>query len=127
MLTSNPETKQQAAIPDIVPQPRQLRLAVRVAIDAYEKTGKMVDAALTYAAHGFPIFPLTADKKPIPARDRDANGKAIPGTGSFKKASTDPIVIRKWWRNNPKALIGLPMGAASGLPTSTPARITPTA
>ena len=50
----------------------------------------MVDAALAYAAHGFPVFPLTVDKKPVPARDRDANGKPIPGTGSFKKATTDP-------------------------------------
>ena len=74
----------------------------------------MLDAALAYAAHGFPVFPLTVDKKPVPARDRDANGKPIPGTGAFKKATTDPVQIRAWWERN-EYLIGLPMGAASGV------------
>ena len=80
------------------PRPGQLRAAVAAAIAAYEKSGRMVDAALAWAAHGFPIFPVTVDKIPVPARDRDANGKPIPGTGSFKKATTDPIQIRAWWR-----------------------------
>ena len=74
----------------------------------------MVDAALAYAAHGFPIFPVTVDKIPVPPRDRDANGKPIPGTGGFKKATTDPIQIRAWWRQR-EYLIGLPMGSASGV------------
>ena len=60
----------------------------------------MLDAALAYAAHGFPVFPLTHDKTPVPARDKDANGKPIPGTGIFKKATTDPIQIRAWWKGN---------------------------
>ena len=50
----------------------------------------------------------------MPARDRDANGKPIPGTGAFKKATTDPIQIRAWWKGN-EYLIGLPMGSASGV------------
>ena len=57
----------------------------------------MLDAALAYAAHGIPIFPVIRDKIPVPARDKDANGKPIPGTGSFKKATTDPAQIRAWW------------------------------
>ena len=57
-------------------------MAVRAAIAAYEQSGKMLDAALAYAAHGFPIFPLDPVKKtPIPARDRDPTGKPIGGTG----------------------------------------------
>ena len=54
---------------------RQLRHAVRAAIRAYARTGHMLDAALAYAAHGFPVFPLTVDKTPVPKRDKDANGK----------------------------------------------------
>jgi Bifunctional DNA primase/polymerase, N-terminal len=97
-------------------QTERLQLAVRAAIRAYEKSGKMRDAALAYAAHGFPIFPLDpVTKKPIPARDKDANGKPIPGTGGFKKATCDPLQIRAWWRDHPRALIGMPMGPVSGV------------
>ena len=66
------------------------------------------------AAHGFPVFPLTVGKTPVPKRDKDAKGKPIPGTGSFKKATCDPIQIRTWWTGH-EYLIGLPMGAASGV------------
>jgi hypothetical protein len=69
---------------------RPLRLAVRAAVKAYKKSGRMLDAALAYAAHGYPVFPLTKDKKPVPRRDRDANGKEIPGTGGFKKEHMRP-------------------------------------
>jgi hypothetical protein len=95
-------------------QAKSLRVAVRAAILAYEKSGRMLDPALVYAAHGFPVFPLTIDKTPVPKRDVDANGKPIPGTGSFKKATCDPLVIRKWWTNH-EYLIGLPMGKTSGI------------
>jgi hypothetical protein len=94
--------------------PASLREAVRAAIEAYEKSGRMLDAALAYAASGIPIFPVTVDKIPVPARDKDADGKPIPGTGSFKKATTDPAQIRAWWGRS-EHLIGLPMGYASGV------------
>ena len=75
----------------------RLRIAVREAIQAYEQTGKMVDAALAYAAHGFPVFPVTVDKKPVPARDKDANGKPIPGTGRLQegdhRSDPDPRMV----------------------------------
>jgi hypothetical protein len=96
------------------PRPGQLRAAAAAAIAAYEASGRMRDPALVWAAHGFPVFPVTVDKKPVPARDKDANGKPIPGTGGFKKATTDPIQIRAWWEYH-EYLIGLPTGAASGL------------
>lgn len=107
------------AEPDTTARPagklsERLRAAVAAAIVAYERSGRMVDAALAYAAHGFPIFPVTEDKIPVPARDRDADGKPIPGTGGFKKATTDPIQIQAWWRKG-EYLIGLPMGPVSGL------------
>jgi Bifunctional DNA primase/polymerase, N-terminal/Primase C terminal 2 (PriCT-2) len=95
-------------------QKLDLRTAVRAAIRAYEKSGKMLDAALAYATHGFPVFPLTINKTPVPKRDQDAKGEPIPGTGGFKKATTDPEQIHKWWDKN-EYLIGLPMGAASGV------------
>jgi Bifunctional DNA primase/polymerase, N-terminal len=98
------------------PQTERLQLAVRAAVRAFEASGKMRDAALAYAAHGFAIFPLDiVSKKPIPARDKDANGKPIPGTGGVYKACCDPVIIRAWWRDHPRALIGLPMGAVSGV------------
>ena len=92
----------------------RLRIAVREAIQAYVRTGKMLDAALAYAAHGFPIFPLTRGKTPVPKRDKDANGEEIPGTGSFKKATTNSIQIYAWWKGH-EYLIGLPMGERCGV------------
>jgi hypothetical protein len=92
----------------------RLRVAVREACAAYSKSGRMLDAALTYAQLGIPVFPLTIDKEPVPPRDKDANGKKIPGTGSFKKATTDPKQIHKWWKKH-EYLIGLRMGAPSGV------------
>src|SRR5208337_312712 len=99
----------------LIPAGKRLSMAVRAAISAYEKTGHMLDAALAYAAHGFPVFPLTSRKTPVPPRDEDPSGKfkdGIPGTGSFKKATTDPDQIHTWWDEH-EYLIGLPMGAAS--------------
>lgn len=95
-------------------QHRNLRRAVRAAVKAYKKTGHMLDAALAYAAHGFPVFPLTARKTPVPRRDEDECGEPVPGTGGFKKATTDPIQIHKWWDRH-EYLIGLRMGAPSGV------------
>jgi putative DNA primase/helicase len=86
-------------------------LAVKAATAAYARTERMVDVALAYAAHGISVFPVSINTKtPIPARDKDANGEPIPGTGGFKKATTNPEQIRKWWWRNQKHLIGAPMG-----------------
>ena len=98
---------------------RQLRMAVRAAVAAFEQSGRMVDAALAYAAQGLPIFHLDPKtKRPIPKRDPDPTGKfkdGIPGTGGVYKATCDPIIIQAWWRDHPKALIGLPMGERTGV------------
>ena len=49
--------------------------AVQAAIEAYARTGHMLDAALAYAAQGIPVFPLSAHSKaPIPKRNKDAQG-----------------------------------------------------
>lgn len=57
-----------------------------------------LDAALSYAAHGFAVFPChPRDKAP-----------AVKGDW-LAAASRDPAQITAWWRQNPAFLIGLPM------------------
>src|SRR5262249_32042337 len=96
-----------------------LAAAVREACAVYARTGRMLDAALIYAKHGVPIFPVDhRNKRPIPKRDPDPTGKlkdGIPGTGGFYKATCDPIIITRWWKRDPHALIALPMGPKSGI------------
>jgi hypothetical protein len=79
----------------------RLRMAVQAASRAYAESGRMVDAAVMYAAYGLPVFPLDIKKKtPVPRRDPDPTGKypdGIPGTGGIYKATCDPVQIRKWW------------------------------
>jgi hypothetical protein len=101
------------------PPAKRLRLAVQAATEAYASTGRMLDAALAYASWGIPVFPVDIEsKRPIPKRDPDPTGKfkdGIPGTGGVYKATTDPDTIRAWWRENPTALIALPMGEKTGV------------
>src|SRR5262249_23160608 len=89
--------------------------AVREAVTIYAQTGKLGDPALIYGKHGIPIFPVDhRNKRPIPKRDPDPTGKyprGIPRTGGFYKATCDPIIITRWWKFNPNALIALPTGS----------------
>ncbi len=64
----------------------------------------LLKAALWYAAHGYPVFPLTAGDK-IPLK----------GSAGFKDATTDEDKITQWWQAHPDANIGLPTGAQTGL------------
>jgi hypothetical protein len=58
----------------------------------------MIDAALSWADRGFPVFPIVPrGKKPL--------GSLVPH--GLKEASRDPAVIRDWWRREPKANIGI--------------------
>jgi hypothetical protein len=74
----------------------------------------MVDFALCYARLGWHVFPC-GRKAPLTARDKDANGNKIRGTGGFYKASTDEAKIREWWKKWPRAMIGIRAGEASGV------------
>ena len=72
--------------------------AVQAAVEAYARTGRMLDAALAYAEHDIPVFSLSAHSKaPIPKRNKDAQGREIPRTGGFYKATCDPAIIHQWW------------------------------
>lgn len=56
------------------------------------------NAALDYATHGWPVFPLVKFRKtPLTTR-------------GFKDASTDPDQILDWWSAHPGANIGIPTG-----------------
>jgi hypothetical protein len=61
-----------------------------------------LDVALRYAAGGRPVFPCV-DKKPITAH-------------GFKDATTNDVVIRRWWERWPEAQIATPTGAGLFVP-----------
>src|SRR5580704_11741394 len=61
---------------------------------------EMLEAALEYAAAGFPVFPCIPD------------GKAPLCTHGFKEATTEPEQITAWWTNHPDANIGTSPAAA---------------
>ena len=58
----------------------------------------MLEAALAYARHGIPVFPL------VP------NGKTPLTAHGFKDATTDEAKIMEWWSTTPEANIGMPTG-----------------
>ena len=61
-----------------------------------------LDSALVLAAEGRRCFPCSADKRPMSPR-------------GFRDATTDPAALRELWRRHPGPLVGVPMGAVSGL------------
>jgi hypothetical protein len=65
--------------------------------------GAILEAALSYAEEGIPVFPCNPyNKRPLTEH-------------GFKGATTDPERIRPWWREHPQAMIGIPTGSASGV------------
>ncbi len=65
-------------------------------------TISLLDAALSYAARGWPVHPCQGDKRPYTQHGVDS-------------ATTDPMQIQLWWAKWPNASIGLATGRASGL------------
>ena len=60
-----------------------------------------LDAALRYAAHGWPVFPC--------------NGKRPMVANGFHDATTDRETVEGWWRQWPDANVAVPTGGPSGL------------
>lgn len=65
--------------------------------------GRFLRAALYYARHGWPVFPLRPRSK-VPATEH-----------GFYDGTKDPAVITPTWKNGPNSNIGIPTGTASGL------------
>jgi len=65
-------------------------------------TPTALDAALTYAARGWYVFPCGDDKRPLTAH-------------GFKDATTDADQVKAWWRRWPRAAIGLDCGRSGVL------------
>jgi hypothetical protein len=65
----------------------------------------LAEAALAYAARGWPVFPLRPrDKVPLIPKARGGNG--------VHDATCDRARIEAWWRQHPDANIGLACGVA---------------
>lgn len=91
-----------------------------------ERRTAILDAALTYGARGwciFPIFEIGADGKCAcgyhgeknPNTDRKCSPGKHPRVSWKSLASNDPTVIAAWWQRWPDANIGLACGQRSGV------------
>ena len=71
-----------------------------------------LDAALAFAARGWPVFPASPQhKRPLLAAAVDpATGKKLRGTGGVSAASTDGDQVRAWWVKWPAAMVGVATG-----------------
>src|SRR5215472_5550775 len=78
----------------------------------------MLDAALTYASHGVPVFPVwwivdgrcACGASDCPSPGKHPLAKCAPR--GFQDATTDTTTIRRWWQTEcPSANIAMPTDA----------------
>ena len=84
-----------------------------MALDTLPTT--MLDAALACAARGWRVFPLheirpQGTQCSCGKRDCGSPGKHPRTARGCLDASADPVVIRRWWNQNPTAGVGLATG-----------------
>ncbi len=78
----------------------------------------LLDAALAYAAEGWPVLPvagLSSAGECRCGRSCESPGKHPLSGHGVHEATTDPVLIEEWWRRSPGANVGIATGAASGL------------
>lgn len=78
----------------------------------------MIQAALSYAARGWPVFPchgISGAACACRSVDCSSPGKHPRVARGLHTASTDPKQIQRWWERSPTANIGLRTGTDSGL------------
>jgi hypothetical protein len=73
----------------------------------------LLQAALSYAARGWPVFPLRSRTK-LPFSNGDLSVDNKGKEGGCKVATTDPALIREWWQRWPQANIGIATGRRAG-------------
>jgi hypothetical protein len=66
--------------------------------------------ALAYASGRWPVFPTRPDADPCPIPGR-CQCKAPVTPSGFKDATSDPEIIRGWWRRWPSANVAIATGA----------------
>ena len=72
---------------------------------------ELLNAALDYAAKGYPVFPAF-QKKPLV---KWGKGEDDHPDLTKRRATTDPETIKAWWARWPLAMIGMPTGKPSGV------------
>jgi putative DNA primase/helicase len=77
----------------------------------------LLDAALSYAARGWHVFPCHTPTETGCScrRDCDRIGKHPRTKNGLHDATTDPATIRRWWKMWPQANLAVRTGAVSGL------------